>query len=172
MPNTTNQWVAYLRYAKGTLGDVRMWVQTKGHFFLNFLTHWSVETPTQRTPKSNQNQKVSIKRTKISISPRWATTKETFEFQSNFKCKKKNKACVDDTYILFKWKPSTYSEPYANKNKLVTFLIPELRQKRLSSVRVISGANKKKKGVRWRALTSYVSGNHPCIPSHMPTKIS
>jgi len=26
------------------------------------------------------------------------------------------------TYILFKWKPSMYSEPHANKNKLVTFL--------------------------------------------------
>ena len=36
---------------------------------------WKV--PTQRTPKSNQNQRVSIKKTNIRISPRWAPTKKT-----------------------------------------------------------------------------------------------
>ena len=66
----------------------------------------------------------------ISGSHTWATTKETFEFQSNFKCKqKKERRALKSTYILFKWKPSMYSERYANKNKLVTFLIPEVRKR-------------------------------------------
>ena len=63
------------------------------------------------------------------VSYTWATTKETFECQSNFRCKqKKERRALKSTYILCKWKPSMYPEPYANKNKLVMFLIPELRQ--------------------------------------------
>ena len=42
--------------------------------------------------------------------------------------KKKENVCWRGTYVLFRWKQSMYSKPYANKNKLVTFLIPEHRQ--------------------------------------------
>ena len=38
--------------------------------------------------------------------------------------------CWRGTYILFRWKQSMNSKSHANKHKLVTFLIPERRQKK------------------------------------------
>jgi len=75
----------------------------KGHFFLNFPTHWSVEIPTQRTPKSDQNQRVSIiKRTKDQLFAAlryttgtwgdvrvWVQTKRKFLFNFSHRLKRR-----------------------------------------------------------------------------------
>jgi len=49
-----------------------------------------------------------------------------------------------------------YSEPYANKNKLVTFLIPEIRKKRLSHQRHEMGSDRRKKNCKYWNLHAVV----------------
>ena len=44
--------------------------------------------------------------------------------------KKKENVYWRGTYVLFRWKQSMDAKSHANKHKLVTFLIPEVRQKR------------------------------------------
>ena len=68
---------------------------------------------------------------------------------------------MKSTYILFKWKPSMYSEPYANKNKLVTFLIPERGQTRLLNFSAAQVKIQIKKACVEEALTFYFDGKNP-----------
>jgi len=46
--------------------------------------------------------------------------------------KKRKSVCWRGTYNLFRWKQSINSKSHANKHKLVTFLIPEHRQTRVT----------------------------------------
>jgi len=65
-----------------------------------------------------------------------------------------------------------YSKSHANKNKLVTFLIPERGQTRVSNFSAAQVEIKTEKACVEEALTRYFDGNNPCIPGHMPTKTS
>jgi len=65
------------------------------------------------------------------LSTRWARANKPFEFLSKHKWNQKRQSvCWRGTYALFRWKQCMYSKSYANKHKLVTFLIPEYRQKK------------------------------------------
>jgi len=64
------------------------------------------------------------------VSNTWARANKTFEFLSSTSGNKKRKSvCWRDTYVLFRWKQSIDSKSNANKHKLVTFLIHEVRER-------------------------------------------
>ena len=148
MPNTRNQWVAYLRYAKGARCDIRMWVDISFRFS-HPLKRRKYQHSAYQNPIRTKQLVSRKKQWAFRGAERGQTRLLNFSASTSGNIKTKS-VCWRGTYGMFRWKQFMYSRSHANKNKLVTFLIPERGQTRLLNFSASTSGNKKRKSVCWR----------------------
>jgi len=154
MPNTRNQWVAYLAALstdKRKLAHQRYKMSSERRQY--FCKYWNLQTVVMSDCFIAARKSHAKHNKSVGILERGQTRLLNFS-ESTSGNKKKENVCWRGTYFLFRWKQSMDAKSHANKHKLVTFLIPEHGQRRAAHQRHKMSRERRQKTLQILELTN------------------